>query len=289
MTVLSSAKVNLTLDVLERHEDGYHVVRTILQSVGLFDTLRLTPTLGDILLRCNWAELETPANLCWRAAELLRAETGTTAGVSIELEKRIPLGAGLGGGSGNAAATLWALNQLWDLDLNEAELHDFARRLGTDVPFFLRGGCMLAEGVGDVLTPLPDALPAWVVLAQPGFALATREVYAWWDAAPADVAPSTENMLAALKSGDVTEIGRHVGNMLEPVVASRFPEITAIKTQLLQCGATGAAMTGTGSAVFGIFADEASARAAARQAQTGQRQVFVVPTTQASVVLAETL
>lgn len=288
MTVLSSAKVNLSLDVLGRREDGYHFIRTILQSVGLYDTLRFMRTQGDISLRCNRAELETPVNLCWRAAELLRTETGTTAGVSVVLEKQIPMGAGLGGGSGNAAATLLALNQLWNLDLNEEGLHDFARRLGADVPFFLHGGCALAEGVGDELTLLSDALCAWLVLAQPDFALATRDVYAWWDAAPADVAPSTDGMLSALKSGDVDEIGRNLGNVLESVVASRFPEITAIKTQLLQCGATGAAMTGTGSVVFGIFADESQAQAAARHTKTGQRQVFVVPTTQTSVVFAGT-
>jgi len=291
MTVLSSAKVNLSLDVLGRREDGYHWIRTILQSVALRDTLRFTRTQGDIRLRCNRAELETPANLCWRAAELLRTETGTTAGVSIELVKQIPTGAGLGGGSGNAAATLLALNQLWELDLAEEELHDFARRLGADVPFFLRGGCALAEGVGDELTPLPHALRAWIVLVQPDFALATRDVYEWWDAAcglAGTPAPTTSDMLSALKSGDVKQIGRHLNNGLEPVVAARFPEITTIKMQLLQCGATGAAMTGTGSVVFGIFADESRARTAARCVQTGQRQVFVVPTTQTSVVFAGT-
>ncbi|MCS6862365.1 MAG: 4-(cytidine 5'-diphospho)-2-C-methyl-D-erythritol kinase [Abditibacteriales bacterium] len=293
LTLQSSAKVNLSLDVLGRRADGYHWVRTILQSVGLFDTLHFTRTPGDIRLHCNWAGLATPANLCWRAAELLRAETGTTAGVSIALEKRIPLGSGLGGGSGNAAATLSALNQLWALHLSEEALQRLAARLGADVPFFLRGGCALAEGVGERLTPLPNGLRAWLVLVQPGFALATREVYAWWDAAgrraetPAPTG-SAEAMIVALQSGDVGEIGRHVSNALEAVVASRFPEITVIKTQLLECGATGATMTGTGSVVFGIFADASLAWAAARHVQTGQRQVFVVPTTPTSVVFVGT-
>jgi 4-diphosphocytidyl-2-C-methyl-D-erythritol kinase len=288
MVVTSSAKVNLSLDVLGRREDGYHVLRTILQSVGLFDTLRFTPTSSGIVLHCRPPELESRSNLCWRAAELLQEAKGIASGVSIELEKTIPLGAGLGGGSGNAAATLLALNRLWGLNLTDEKLRDLAKRLGADVPFFLRGGCALAEGIGDELTPLPNALDAWLVLVQPDFPLATQEVYGWWDAAPVAAAPSTDAMRTALRSGDVKRIGQNLRNMIEPVVASRCPEIGIIKAQLLQSGAAGAAMTGTGSVVFGIFADESQAQAAAQLVQTEQTRAFVSPATRESVVFAET-
>jgi 4-diphosphocytidyl-2-C-methyl-D-erythritol kinase len=288
VTLHSAAKVNLSLDVLSRRADGYHVIRTILQSVGLYDTLRLTMTESGIGLRCNRAELESQTNLCWKAAALLRETSGVASGVAIELTKHIPMGAGLGGGSGNAAATLLALNRLWNLNWNVEQLHPLAQQLGADVPFFLRGGCALAGGIGDELTPLPDALDAWLVLVQPHFALPTREVYEWWDDAALDVAPSTDAMLSALKNHDAKEIGQSLDNMLEAVVAPRFPEIGFIKTQLLERGATGAAMTGTGSVVFGIFADETPAQAAAQQIQTEQRRVFVACTTSESIIFTET-
>src|SRR5262249_11610654 len=166
------AKINLTLDVLGKREIGYHQLASVMQTIALADTLALTPRSDDALeCVCDLADLQTDANLALRAAHLLRSAGYTGSGVTIELSKGIPVQAGLGGGSSDGAAVLVALNQLWQLGLDKGTLEQLAAALGSDVPFFVHGGTALIEGRGEVVHPLPDAEPLWLVLAQPAIGL----------------------------------------------------------------------------------------------------------------------
>jgi len=179
------AKLNLSLQVLGRRADGYHELRTTFQSLALHDTITLTATSGPFTITC--ADPEIPrdqSNLIWRAAERLAKERrggGDISGVHVALTKRVPSQAGLGGGSSDAAAVLRALVVLWRLRIGAEQLLDIAAALGADVPFFLEGGTVLGLDRGDVLYPLVDAPPAWVVLVVPDFGVSTRDAYAWWD------------------------------------------------------------------------------------------------------------
>jgi 4-diphosphocytidyl-2-C-methyl-D-erythritol kinase len=260
------AKVNLDLRVLATRDDGYHDLATIFQTVALHDTLTFTGGVGAFEIRCNTTGVPRDrSNLVWRAAEALWLASGRPDGmppVRIDLDKSIPAAAGLGGGSADAAAALCALDALWTLGLSPRRLHDIAARLGADVAFFLRGGTALGRGRGDDLETLPD-LPSWpVVIARPAFGVSTREAYAWFDAdgtggSPALAPPDTS-------AGWPACLDRCV-NDLERPVARRHPQIGALIGALRGSGARLAMMSGSGSAVFGLFAD---GRAAAEAAAT---------------------
>lgn len=303
MTALSSlrlqapAKVNLVLAVLGRRPDGYHEVETVLQQVGLWDALRLEVAEEGIHLACSAAELPTdpsalPAageNLAYRAALLLRDLSGCRQGVRITLDKRIPIGAGLGGGSSDAATVLWGLNRLWGLRWAGEALQEAAKTLGSDVPAFLGGVTTLGRGRGDLVEPFPSLPPCWVVLVNPRFPLKTEWVYARFDeeeikrsgdqemgggpaCLPAAVGRGLTNsrdhitlLALAAQQGDLQGAADALYNSLEEVVAPRFPEVPAMGKALLEAGALGAAMTGSGPTVFGLFPDEIAALAAARR------------------------
>jgi 4-diphosphocytidyl-2-C-methyl-D-erythritol kinase len=252
----SSAKLNLTLEILGRRPDGYHELRSVVQTVSLWDEVVLQPAAGPARVSCNWPELETPGNLCLRAAELLAAEAGVAGGVHIELTKRIPVGAGLGGGSGNAAAVLIGLNELWELALPVEALGTLATQLGADVPFFLTGGAALLEGIGERITPV-DSTAGWVfVLVQGSRPVSTAAAYAAYDRRPVPYRTNHEQFLRCLRNNDVDNAARMFDNVLEPAAVAVCPEIAELKNALLCQGALGAAMTGSGSAVFGAFRSE---------------------------------
>lgn len=259
------AKINLTLRVLARRDDGYHELRTVFQSLALHDTLTFTEATGAFALDCN--DPSVPAddsNLVWRAAQSLwRADgrRGAVRGVRVTLEKRIPAQAGLGGGSSDAAATLRALSGLWRLALPQVRLHAIARSLGADVPYFLSGGTALGVDRGDVLFPLADRPSQPVIIVRPPFGVSTRDAYAWWDA-------ERENGRRIRPQGTDAHLpASELGNDLEPPVADRHPEISRLTGRLRRLGAHYAAMSGSGSAVFGLF-DDGRAAAAAMKAFT---------------------
>jgi 4-diphosphocytidyl-2-C-methyl-D-erythritol kinase len=257
MRVRAFAKINLSLHVAGTRPDGYHELRTVFQSIALHDTLVVSRTRQPFALACD--DPACPAdrtNLVWRAAERLWAATGRRGvprGAAVRLIKRIPIHAGLGGGSSDAAAAIRALGALWRV--RAASRRAIARALGADVPFFLEGGTALGLGRGDRLVPLEDAPSAWVVLAVPSFGVATADAYAWFDRTNA----------GRLRVGGVREArGDAAGNDLERVVSARHPQIAHLVAALRRRGAVQAAMTGSGSAVFGLFAARPpAARAAA--------------------------
>jgi 4-diphosphocytidyl-2-C-methyl-D-erythritol kinase len=243
------AKLNLTLRVLGRRPDGYHELRTTFQSLELHDTLTFTARTGPFAIACSDPDCpRDESNLIWRAAERLcrdRRRNGALSGVEVTLTKRIPSRAGLGGGSSDAAATLRALALLWRLRVEPERLCAMAAEIGADVPFFLEGGTALGLERGDLLFPLIDRPRWWVVLARPSFGVSTKDAFAWWD-----------------DSGTVATAS--AANDLQPAVAARHPAITRLVAKLRRAGAREAAMSGSGSAVFGLFDRRPAAEAAAR-------------------------
>jgi 4-diphosphocytidyl-2-C-methyl-D-erythritol kinase len=244
------AKLNLMLHVVGRRADGYHLVQTVFRLIDLADTLSFAPrTDGAIRLAAPLAGVPEDDDLTVRAARFLQAETGCGEGATISLEKRIPLGGGLGGGSSDAATTLIALNELWGTRLARPDLARIGLRLGADVPFFLLGRNALGEGIGEVLTPV-DLPPAWYVVITPQVSVSTREMFA---------APELTRDTKPLKiTAFFTGLGR---NDLEPVVRARFPEVARALEWLAGHGA--ARMSGSGSSVFAAFRREDDARAVA--------------------------
>jgi 4-diphosphocytidyl-2-C-methyl-D-erythritol kinase len=248
----ASAKVNLALEVLGKRGDGYHEIATVLQAVDLFD--RLTVETADTLsLHADAPELPTDeGNLVMRAARLLQKTAGIEKGARIELQKRIPVAAGLGGGSSDAAATLWGLNRLWGLRWPRARLQDLAVELGMDVPFFLGTGRAVARGRGERLQTLPGGGGYALVLVNPRAPLSTREVYgrvpAGWHAEPT----GTERVIEALRRRNVATLAAALTNNLERVVEPVLPVIGRMKAALLAAGALGAIMSGSGPTVFGL-------------------------------------
>ena len=263
--IAAHAKINLTLDVTGRLSNGYHTVRMVMQSVGLHDDVTVTRnSSGAVTLTCDKAYVPTDGrNLAVRAAALFFEETGlTNEGLHIDIVKRIPVAAGLAGGSTDAAAVLHALDTLYETDLPLERLCEIGLKLGADVPYCLLGGTMLAEGIGEALTPILPPPYCHVVLCKPPFAVSTAAVYAAIDAETLTVRPDTDGMLAALAAGDYAGVCHRLYNVMETVTAARHSEIGQIKDTLLSCGAEGAVMSGSGPTTFGLFSNSEKARAA---------------------------
>jgi 4-diphosphocytidyl-2-C-methyl-D-erythritol kinase len=254
LTVRSCAKINLGIEVLGRRPDRYHEIRTLLQAVDFSDILefRPTPTAGIALSGNDPAVPWDETNLIFRAAALLRESFPRSGGVEIRVTKNIPPGKGLGGGSANAAITLYGLNELWELGLSRPELQAYAARLGADVPYFLEGGLCLGEGRGDVVTALPDLPLLYCVLVIPSFAVWTADIYARLPLTSTGKDSKMSEFLAR------REFGR-LENQLENTILSLYPRLQAIKGYFLERDAVLSLVSGSGSAVFGLFKERAAA------------------------------
>jgi len=262
--VRAPAKINLTLRVLGTRPDGYHELRTMFQSVALHDTLTFASCDGPFSISSNDPRCPSnEENLVWRAADALwraAGRRGKPSGVHVTIHKQIPIEAGLGGGSSDAAAAIRALSTLWQLTLPVERTYHIARDLGADVPFFFEGGTVLCVDRGDVLYPLIDRPSSSVVLIFPNFGVSTRDAYRWWDEWTEGQTPT------------------ETGNDLQGPVAARNPGIARAVARLRRLGATHAAMSGSGSAVFGLFASDRKSRAAARAISGGRARVVVTET-----------
>lgn len=261
-----SAKVNLTLRVGPTREDGFHDVRTVLQSIALADSLSVTSRSGPFGLMTRSPGVPTDrTNLIWRAAELLwraMGRSGEPRDAHVKLDKQIPVAAGLGGGSANAAAALVGLNQVWNARQSRRELVALAAQIGSDVPFFLQGGTAMGTGRGDELYPVDDISRLGVVVIKPSFGVSTADAYGWLDADRAagqvEPAPARRHELeVGWPAGPITLV-----NDLQGPVARRHPAITQMVDACISQGALAAAMSGSGSAVFGVFAESVARRAA---------------------------
>jgi 4-diphosphocytidyl-2-C-methyl-D-erythritol kinase len=258
LNLRAPAKVNLFLEVTARRPDGYHELRTLLVAVSLFDALTFAPA-ASIRLSCTDPKLGNgPENLIVRAAEVLRRHVGIRAGAVIVLTKRIPVAAGLGGGSSDAAATLVGLNRLWKLRLGRDELIRLAAELGSDVPFFLRRPAAWCTGRGEVVTPWPMGRRLHVVLACPPFGLQTADVYKRVAVPRRQVASAA--MMEAVAAGDVEEVGRRLHNRLQQPALALRPELDEWMGRLAATKPLGSLVSGSGSTVFALGRDAADAR-----------------------------
>lgn len=258
------AKINLGLDVLRRREDGYHDVKMVMQAVGLHDTVRLQKTEEEgIFLRCSNETLPADSgNLAYKAVHMLKEEFSLSDGVSIGLEKRIPIAAGLAGGSTDAAAALKGMNELFALGLSEEELMERGVRIGADVPFCIMGGTALSEGIGERLTRLPQMPDCYILLAKPPISVSTKEVYENLVLNEEVKHPDIEGIIEGIRLSDVKKMSGCLGNLLESVTEPAYPVILDLKQRMIEAGALGALMSGSGPTVFGIFDSLESAKKA---------------------------
>jgi 4-diphosphocytidyl-2-C-methyl-D-erythritol kinase len=264
-TVRAYAKINLSLDVLGKMPNGYHEVKMVMQTVSLFDLVTLEKS-DSISLSSNLGFLPNNSdNLAYAAADEFFKETGINSGVKITLSKHIPVGAGLAGGSSDAAAVLRGLNRLFGANLSTKKLCEIGKKLGADVPYCVIGGTRLAEGIGEKLSPLPKMPPCHIVLVKPSFSISTAWAYENIDNCSGIVHPDTDSLIAALSNGDLEGIAKNMGNVLEDVSIGRYTILDDIKKDLTSLGAIGAQMSGSGPTVFGIFDDEEKAAFAKNQ------------------------
>ena len=266
VTEYAYAKLNISLDVVSKMEDGYHNMLMVMQSASLCDEVRIKRTsgCGKILVSTNRPFLpRNERNIAGAAAKAFLSFTGANGwDISIDIKKRIPVCAGLGGGSSDAAAVLRGMNMLFETGLSQTELENIGKRLGSDVPYCISGGTCLASGRGDILTELPPMKKCFAVICKPNFSVSTPELFSKLNLKKIKCRPDTDGIIAALKSGNMRELGCRMYNIFEDVLPTGTDYIADIKGALYDGGALGAVMSGTGSAVFGLFDSEDNAKKA---------------------------
>lgn len=256
------AKINLGLDVVGRLENGYHEVRMIMQTVGICDVLTLEKAEEGIRVTTDNDELPADENnLIYKAAKLMKEKYNITQGVCIHLEKHIPIAAGMAGGSTDAAATFIGMNELFSCGAGEEELRQLGVKVGADVPYCIMGGTALAEGIGEKLTKLPPPPKCYLLIAKPDINVSTKYVYEHLDEEGVSHHPDIDGMIGAIESGSLSGIVERLENVLENVTVKKYPIIQQIKETMLEAGAAGSLMSGSGPTVFGIFMDEKAAEA----------------------------
>ena len=273
------AKINLGLDVVRRREDGYHEVRMIMQTIHLYDRLDIKRTKeSGIQIQTNLSFLPVNENnLIYKAAKLLMDEFSITDGVSVKLDKRIPVAAGMAGGSTDAAAMLFGMNRLFSLGLTKRQLMERGVQIGADVPYCIMRGTALAEGIGEELSPLAPMVKCPVLIAKPSISVSTKFVYQNLKLDDATIHPDIDRLIDDIRAKKLYDIAAHMGNVLETVTIPNYPVIDEIKKHMLSHGAVGAMMSGSGPTVFGLFDDEATAKKAYKAMRSSHlaRQVYL--------------
>lgn len=273
------AKINLGLDVVRRREDGYHEVRMIMQTIQLYDRLDIKRTQEPgIQIQTNLSFLPVNENnLIYKAAKLLMDEFSITDGVSVKLDKRIPVAAGMAGGSTDAAAMLIGVNRLFSLGLTKRQLMERGVQIGADVPYCIMRGTALAEGIGEALSPLPPMVKCPVLIAKPSISVSTKFVYQNLKLDDTTIHPDIDRLIDDIKAKNLHDIAAHMGNVLETVTIPNYPVIDEIKKHMLSNGALGAMMSGSGSTVFGLFDNEDTAKKAYKAMRSSHlaRQVYL--------------
>lgn len=273
------AKINLGLDVVRRREDGYHEVRMIMQTIHLYDRLDIIRTKEPgIQIQTNLSFLPVNENnLIYKAAKLLMDEFSITDGVSVKLDKRIPVAAGMAGGSTDAAAMLIGVNRLFSLGLTKKQLMKRGVQIGADVPYCIMRGTALAEGIGEALSPLPPMVKCPVLIAKPSISVSTKFVYQNLKLDDTTIHPDIDLLIDDIKAKNLHDIAAHMGNVLETVTIPNYLVIDEIKKHMLSNGAVGAMMSGSGPTVFGLFDDEDTAKKAYKAMRSSHlaRQVYL--------------
>lgn len=272
------AKINLGLDVLGRRADGYHEVKMVMQTVDICDVLTFEKTRSGITISTDSGELPIDGdNLIYKAVKLLFDKYGVEEGISIHLQKRIPIAAGMAGGSSDAAAALKGINEIFQLGCSLDELRELGVKIGADVPYCVMGKTALAEGIGEKLTALPSMPDCLLLVAKPDINVSTKYVYEHLDAGEAYEHPDIDGMVQAIKEGSMEGILKRMGNVLESVTIPAHPIIGTLKERMMELGAEGSLMSGSGPTVFGIYRDEEKAQRAFLQLKEEKygKQIFL--------------
>ena len=261
--LLAYAKINLSLDVIKKRDDGYHELKMIMQSIELHDIVHIETASAGIVVSCDnkWAPSDLE-NIAGKAAALITQKYGIKDGLKIYIKKNIPVAAGLAGGSSNAAVTLKGINELFSLGMSNTELMAMGKQVGADVPFCIAGGTMLAEGIGEKLTALTGFSGVNLVLLKPKIGVSTAWVYKNLVIGKIVNRPDTKMLISALANGDIDKVAVNMKNVLEGVTIPKYNVVQEAKDRLMKFGAGGSMMSGSGPAVFGIFTDRRKAEKA---------------------------
>jgi len=279
MELKAYAKINLSIDILRKRDDGYHDVRMIMQSISLHDILNFGIRKNDIKLYCTEPYVPCDSrNIVYKALELIKSRYHVSCGMEVDIEKRIPVAAGLAGGSTDGAAAIIAANKLWNLNMSYEDMVDIGRRVGADVPFCIRGGSALAEGIGEKITRLPFIGEVHIVLAKPPIGVSTKEVYQGLKLDEITKRPDIDRIIKALAEGNVRYVADNMVNVLETVTIKKYPVIGEIKSIMIQFGALGSLMSGSGPTVFGLFQTKECAEKCYHRLQDYIKEVYMVQT-----------
>lgn len=279
VSIDARAKINLTLDVLGKRPDGFHEVEMVMQTIELHDSVLLEEGGTDLEVITDHPLLKDGStNIAYKAARMLIDRLKITKGLRISIKKRIPVAAGMAGGSTDAAAVLTGINELWNLGLKFEELAQFGAEIGSDVPFCIRGGTALATGRGEKISPLPEVPEMWILLAKPGIEVSTAEIYKHFRAEKVIQRPDSEAMICAIKSGEKSGIVNNLGNVLESVTLEKYPEVAKLKADMSRLGVVNPLMSGSGPSVFGFVETQRDAEKIAASLRQEQPNLFVAVT-----------
>lgn len=282
----SRAKINLSIDVLGKREDGYHLVEMIMQTIDLYDIIKIEELeTEEIIIKSNTSDIPlNENNIVYKAAELIRDNFNIKRGIEIFIEKNIPIAAGMAGGSSNAAAILVGLNKLWNLNLSEKELKELGFKLGADVPFCIEGKAALAEGVGEELTyikGLPDDIS--ILVCKPELFVSTKEVYGGLDLKNIKNRPDNQYLIKCLENNEIELLSKNMVNVLETVTSKKHTEISDIEKIMNENKALGSMMSGSGPTVFGLYKNEEDALKGKKELLKKYKQVYVVKSSEKGV------
>ena len=279
MLVKAYAKINLSLDVVGKREDGYHLLKMIMQNIELYDLLNIKKTATGINIFCNKPFVPTDErNIAHKAAKLFKENYNVSGGVSIEIRKNIPVAAGLAGGSTDAAAVLRAMRDLYRHDVNNNELMELALKLGADVPYCIHGGTAICEGIGEIITPIKSFKQHIIVLVKPSFGVSTKDVYSNLDISKIKKHPNTRLLVEAIEKENLELLSGNMKNVLENVTLRRHKVIIQLKDIMIHHGGLGSLMSGSGPSVFGIFDDMLKAQRCFEDLKKSYEEVFITRT-----------
>ncbi|QAA31414.1 4-(cytidine 5'-diphospho)-2-C-methyl-D-erythritol kinase [Clostridium manihotivorum] len=281
MILKAYAKINIALDVVGKREDGYHLLRMIMQTVDLYDIVDVNENEGseDIVITCDNPFIPTDSrNLCYKAAKLFKERYNLNSGVKINITKKIPMSAGMAGGSTDAAAVLKGMNEVFNINATEQELINLGLQIGADVPYCIKGGTALCEGIGEIIKPLRPFKNYILVIVKPPFGVSTKEVYGMLDIKRIYRHPRVNNIIHEMKSGNIKYVSENMKNVLENVTIRKHPLIKGIKESMMNLGALGALMSGSGPTVFAFFEDMVKAQSCYDTMKERYRDVYITRT-----------
>ena len=279
MRIKAYAKINLSLDVVGKRSDGYHLLEMIMQTIDLYDEITVEKIEKDIKIRCNKSYVPTDErNLAYKAAKMFLEKYKIKSGVEIFIKKNIPVSAGLAGGSTDAAGVLKLMNRLFEINASDEELMEMGLPLGADVPYCIKGGTCLCEGVGEVITELPRFKDKIVVLVKPPFGVSTKGVYQEFNIERSKIHPDTNKLINAIKSNDLKYVSKNMKNLLENVTLKKHKVLISIKEEMRYYGAIGTMMSGSGPTIFALFDDMQKAQKTFEKMKEKYKDVYITRT-----------